>query len=55
MDTSDTLVAPRLVAGLGIRPRNVPCGREVWGDTRLDLGILKEGTALRDLFTLRTH
>jgi (1->4)-alpha-D-glucan 1-alpha-D-glucosylmutase len=48
-------VAPRLVATLGIRPRAVPCGTGVWGETRLDLGFLKDGAVLHDVFTLRTH
>ncbi|MEO7741544.1 MAG: malto-oligosyltrehalose synthase [Usitatibacter sp.] len=48
-------VAPRLVATLGVRPRALPCGAQVWGETRLDLGFLKDGCRLRDVFTLRTH
>jgi (1->4)-alpha-D-glucan 1-alpha-D-glucosylmutase len=47
-------VAPRLVAGMGVRPRSLPCGA-IWGDTRLELGFLKEGSVLRDALTLCQH
>ena len=43
-------VAPRLVAGLGIRPGNAPCG-DVWRDTSIDVGFLKEGSMLREVFS----
>jgi (1->4)-alpha-D-glucan 1-alpha-D-glucosylmutase len=52
---SVVLVAPRLVASLGIRPPDLPCGAGVWKETRLDLGFLRNGTVMRDAFTLRTH
>jgi (1->4)-alpha-D-glucan 1-alpha-D-glucosylmutase len=48
-------VAPRLVASMGIGPRSLPCGAALWSRTRLDLGFLKDGAVLRDVFTLRTH
>jgi (1->4)-alpha-D-glucan 1-alpha-D-glucosylmutase len=47
-------VAPRLIAGLGIRPRDLPCG-EVWGDTRVELPFLADGTGLVDAITGTTH
>jgi (1->4)-alpha-D-glucan 1-alpha-D-glucosylmutase len=47
-------VAPRMIAGLGIRPRALPLG-DVWGDTRIELGFLKHGTELRDAITGATH
>jgi (1->4)-alpha-D-glucan 1-alpha-D-glucosylmutase len=47
-------VAPRLIAGLGIRPRALPLG-DVWGDTRIELGFLKDGTELRDAITGAPH
>jgi (1->4)-alpha-D-glucan 1-alpha-D-glucosylmutase len=47
-------VAPRLVAGMGIRPPQLPCGA-IWGSTRLDLAFLKDGTVLRDALTLTQH
>ncbi|HYC35866.1 MAG TPA: malto-oligosyltrehalose synthase [Usitatibacter sp.] len=46
-------LAPRLIAGLGIRPRDLPCGEAVWSDTRIELGFLKEGTALVDVLSGR--
>ena len=47
-------VAPRMIAGLGIRPRSLPIG-DVWGDTRIELGFLKNRTELRDAITGETH
>jgi (1->4)-alpha-D-glucan 1-alpha-D-glucosylmutase len=47
-------VAPRLVAGMGVRPPQLPCGA-IWGTTRLDLGFLKDGAVLRDALTLTQH
>jgi (1->4)-alpha-D-glucan 1-alpha-D-glucosylmutase len=44
-------VAPRLVATLGIRDGQLPCGAEVWGDTRVDLPFLKDGATLRNVMT----
>jgi 4-alpha-glucanotransferase/(1->4)-alpha-D-glucan 1-alpha-D-glucosylmutase len=48
-------VAPRLIAGLGVKPGEAPCGERPWADTRVDVGFLKDGTVLRDAFTLRPH
>ena len=48
-------VAPRLVASLGIRPGVLPCGEETWGDTRVDLPFLDEGTQLHDVVSRRDH
>jgi (1->4)-alpha-D-glucan 1-alpha-D-glucosylmutase len=47
-------VAPRLIAGLGIRPRDLPCG-EVWGDTRIELPFVADGTELVDAITGIAH
>jgi hypothetical protein len=47
-------VAPRLIAGLGIRPRDLPCG-EVWGDTRIELPFVAGGTELVDAITGMAH
>ena len=46
-------VVPRLIAGLGVRadgPR-LPCGRAVWGDTRIDLPFLDGAVVLRNVLT----
>jgi len=48
-------VAPRLIGGLGITPGNLPCGPDVWGDTRLALPFFKEGTVLRDILSGHEH
>lgn len=48
-------VAPRLIAGLGVKPGEAPCGESLWADTRVDVGFLKDGAILRDAFTLRPH
>jgi len=47
-------IAPRLIAGLGIRPRSLPCG-EVWGDTRIELPFVADGTGLVDAITGAKH
>jgi (1->4)-alpha-D-glucan 1-alpha-D-glucosylmutase len=47
-------VAPRLVAGLGIRPGELPCG-EVWGDTRIELPFLEKGVELMNVITGERH
>ncbi|HEV7821187.1 MAG TPA: malto-oligosyltrehalose synthase, partial [Burkholderiales bacterium] len=44
-------IAGRMFGGLGITPRMMPCGEAVWGDTRVSLPFLGEGTVLRDVFT----
>jgi (1->4)-alpha-D-glucan 1-alpha-D-glucosylmutase len=51
----DTLVtvAPRLVAGLGVRPGSTPCDAGLWGEARLELPFLENGTVLRELFSGR--
>jgi len=46
-------VAPRLVAGLGVRPGNTPCDASLWGEARVELPFVEEGTSLRDVFTGR--
>jgi (1->4)-alpha-D-glucan 1-alpha-D-glucosylmutase len=43
-------VAPRLIAGLGVGPGEIP-GGATWGDTRVELPMLREGTLLRDAIT----
>jgi (1->4)-alpha-D-glucan 1-alpha-D-glucosylmutase len=48
-------VAPRLVAGLGIEPGDLPCGERVWGDTRIEVPFLDEGAVLVDALTGREH
>jgi (1->4)-alpha-D-glucan 1-alpha-D-glucosylmutase len=47
-------VAPRLIAGLGITPGVLPCG-ELWGDARIDLPFLKDGSVVRDVLSGREH
>ncbi|MBC8021758.1 MAG: hypothetical protein H7Y14_01480, partial [Burkholderiales bacterium] len=47
-------VAPRLVAGLGIQPGELPCGA-AWQDTRIELGFLKEGDVLVDAISGESH
>jgi len=47
-------VAPRLVAGLGIKPGELPCG-EVWGNTRIELPFVEDGTELVDVITGARH
>jgi (1->4)-alpha-D-glucan 1-alpha-D-glucosylmutase len=49
-DVSITVV-PRLMVGLGIEPGALPCGPQVWGDTRIELPFLAEGDALRNALT----
>jgi (1->4)-alpha-D-glucan 1-alpha-D-glucosylmutase len=44
-------VAPRLIAGLGVATGAVPCDASLWGDTRIELPMFKEGTVLRDVLT----
>jgi (1->4)-alpha-D-glucan 1-alpha-D-glucosylmutase len=48
-------VAPRLMAALDIAPDRLPCGPEVWGDTRVDVPFLAEGDTLRDVVSGREH
>jgi (1->4)-alpha-D-glucan 1-alpha-D-glucosylmutase len=47
-------VAPRLVASLGIRPGELPCG-DVWGDTRIELPFLDDGTELTNVISGERH
>jgi 4-alpha-glucanotransferase/(1->4)-alpha-D-glucan 1-alpha-D-glucosylmutase len=44
-------VVPRLMVGLGVQPGGLPCGPDVWGDTRIDLPFLEEGDVLRNELT----
>ncbi len=46
-------VIPRLLATLGIERGELPCGENVWGDTRIELPFLDEGVVLRDALTGR--
>jgi (1->4)-alpha-D-glucan 1-alpha-D-glucosylmutase len=46
-------VAPRLIAGLGVRPGNTPCDAKLWGEARIELPFVEEGATLRDAFTGR--
>jgi (1->4)-alpha-D-glucan 1-alpha-D-glucosylmutase len=48
-------VAPRLITSLGIRPGELPVGAGVWGDTRIEVPFLDDGTILRDALTGREH
>jgi (1->4)-alpha-D-glucan 1-alpha-D-glucosylmutase len=47
-------VAPRLVSSLGIKPGELPCG-ELWGNTRIELPFLEEGSELTDVITGVRH
>jgi len=33
----------------------LPCGAAVWGDTRIDLPMFKDGSVLRDVLSGREH
>jgi 4-alpha-glucanotransferase/(1->4)-alpha-D-glucan 1-alpha-D-glucosylmutase len=46
-------VAPRLIASLGVGAGSLPCGAEIWGDTRVELPFLGEGTQLHDVVARR--
>jgi len=46
-------VAPRLLAGIATVPGALPCGREAWGDTRVELPFLASAKELRDAITGR--
>ena len=48
-------VAPRMIAGLGVRQGQCPCGPQLWGDARVDMPFLKDGTVLRDVLGGREH
>ncbi|MDQ3024897.1 MAG: malto-oligosyltrehalose synthase [Pseudomonadota bacterium] len=52
---SAVTVAPRLIAGLGVIPGQLPCGEALWRDTRVDLPFFKDGTVLRDVLSGREH
>jgi (1->4)-alpha-D-glucan 1-alpha-D-glucosylmutase len=47
-------IAGRMFGGLGIAARALPCGEAIWGDTRVALPFLGEGTILRDVLTGET-
>jgi len=42
-------VAPRLIAGMGVRAGELPCGPDTWGDTRIELPMFREATVLVDV------
>ena len=46
-------VVPRLLAGLGVRPGTTPCEPSLWGEARIELPFLEEGTVLQELFSGR--
>jgi (1->4)-alpha-D-glucan 1-alpha-D-glucosylmutase len=48
-------VVPRLVTGLGVGTGVLPCGERTWGDTRIDLPFLEDGTEVRDALTGSVH
>jgi (1->4)-alpha-D-glucan 1-alpha-D-glucosylmutase len=47
-------VAPRLLVGLGVKTGELPCGA-IWGDARIEIPFVAEGTVLRDVVTGREH
>jgi len=46
-------VAPRLLAGLGVRPGTTPCDPSLWGEARLELPFFEDGAVLREVFSGR--
>src|SRR6185312_5036215 len=48
-------VAPRLLAGIAGSPGKLPCGREVWGDTRVEIPFLGANAEVRDAITGRVQ
>ncbi len=48
-------VAPRLIASLGVQAGGLPVGAQIWGDTRIELPFLDDGTVLRDAVSGREH
>ena len=46
-------VAPRMIAGLGVRPGTTPCEPSLWGEARLELPFFENGAVLREVFTGR--
>ena len=48
---SAIVVAPRLIASLGLAREQWPCGAGVWKDTRVEVPFLKDGTVLRNVLT----
>jgi (1->4)-alpha-D-glucan 1-alpha-D-glucosylmutase len=47
-------VAPRLLVGLGVKTGELPCGA-TWGDARIEIPFVAEGTVLRDVVAGREH
>ena len=47
-------VVPRLVASLGVKEGELPCGA-LWGDTRVELPFAGEGVEPRDAISGRVH
>ncbi|HUP98314.1 MAG TPA: malto-oligosyltrehalose synthase [Usitatibacter sp.] len=47
-------VAPRLIGGLELAPGELPCGA-VWGETRIEMPFVKDGTVLQDVLSGREH
>jgi len=48
-------IAGRLFASLGVGAGALPCGEDIWGDTRVRLPFLAEGTQLRHALTGEIH
>jgi len=48
-------IAPRLMAAFDIAPSRLPCGAEVWGDTRVDLPFMDDGARLTDAIAGAGH
>ena len=46
-------VVPRLIASMGVREGEFPCGAAMWADTRVELPMFKDGAELRDVLTGR--
>jgi maltooligosyltrehalose synthase len=44
---------PRLIASLGVREGDLPCGAATWADTRVELPMFKDGAELRDVLAGR--
>ena len=48
-------ISPRLFAGLGVAGGSLPCGATTWGDTRIELPFVKDGTVLLDVLGGARH
>lgn len=48
-------IATRLHVALADEPGRLPCGADVWEDTRIALPLVPDGTQLQDVLSGRTH